>query len=154
MQTFVPKIEGRIRRWVLVDAQGLVLGRLATEIAKVLRGKDQADYCPWQDGGSDVVVVNAAHVRLTGKKRTDKEFHYHTGFPGGIKTIKTGHMLEGRFPERALKLAVQRMMPRGPLGRQQMSRLHVYAASEHPHGGQTPKVLDIASRNPKNARAI
>lgn len=98
MQTFVPKIEGRIRRWVLVDAQGLVLGRLATEIAKVLRGKDQADYCPWQDGGSDVVVVNAAHVRLTGKKRTDKEFHYHTGFPAVSRPSRPAICWKAAFP--------------------------------------------------------
>ncbi len=136
--------------WLIIDADGLVVGRVASIIANILRGKHKPSYTPHVDCGDHVVVINADKVKFTGKKLADKVYHRHTGYAGGIKSITAAKILEGRFPERVLEKAVERMVPRGPLGRAQMRALHVYAGTEHPHDGQQPKALDIASMNRKN----
>ncbi len=138
------------KQWHLIDADGLVLGRLAVIIANILRGKHKPSFTPHVDCGDHVVVINADKVRLTGNKRANKVYYKHTGYVGGIKEITAAKILDGRFPERVLEKAVERMVPRGPLGRDQMRALHLYAGAEHPHGGTQPQPLDVASRNRKN----
>ena len=138
------------KQWHLIDADGLVLGRLAVIIANILRGKHKPSFTPHVDCGDHVVVINAGKVRLTGNKRANKVYYKHTGYVGGIKEITAAKVLDGRFPERVLEKAVERMVPRGPLGRDQMRALHLYAGAEHPHGGTQPQPLDVASRNRKN----
>ncbi|MGE3690662.1 MAG: 50S ribosomal protein L13 [Novosphingobium sp.] len=138
------------KKWHLIDADGLVVGRLAVIIANILRGKHKPTFTPHVDCGDHVVVVNADKVRLTGNKRAQKTYYRHTGYAGGIKEITAAKVLDGRFPERVLEKAVERMIPRGPLGRAQMRALHLYAGSEHPHGGTQPEALDVASLNRKN----
>jgi large subunit ribosomal protein L13 len=138
------------KNWHLIDADGLVLGRVAVIIANILRGKHKPSYTPHVDCGDHVVVINAGKVRLTGNKRANKVYYKHTGYAGGIKEITAAKVLDGRFPERVLEKAVERMVPRGPLGRDQMRALHLYAGAEHPHGGTQPQPLDVASRNRKN----
>jgi large subunit ribosomal protein L13 len=140
------------KKWILIDAEGLVLGRLAAEVAKILRGKHKPTFTPNMDCGDNVVIINAEKIAVTGRKLTDKKFYWHTGHPGGIKSRTMGQILEGEYPERAIKKAVERMVPRGPLGRKQMSNLKVYAGTEHPHEAQKPTVLDLAARNSKNTR--
>ena len=153
MKTYSAKPAEISKKWVVVDAEGLVLGRLATQVAKILRGKHKPTYTPHMDCGDNVIVVNAGKVRLTGKKLTDKKFYWHTGYPGGIKERTIGQILSGKYPERVVLKAVERMVPRGPLGRQQMKNLRVYAGSEHPHEAQQPETLDVAAMNPKNRRS-
>ena len=153
MKTYVAKPAEVVRKWYLVDAEGVVLGRLAAEIAKILRGKHKTGFTPHVDCGDHVVVVNAAKVRLTGNKRDDGVFWWHTGWPGGIKGRTMRQRLEGAHPERVLEKAVERMIARGPLGRQVMRKLRVYGGGEHPHEAQRPETLDLAARNPKNRRA-
>src|ERR1700753_1841511 len=138
------------KKWVLIDADGLVLGRLASIIAMRLRGKHKPSFTPHVDCGDSIVVINAEKIRFTGRKLADKVYYRHTGYAGGSKGVTAGKVLEGKFPERVLEKAVERMIPRGPLGRQQMRNLRVYAGTEHPHVAQNPEVLDIASRNRKN----
>ncbi len=138
--------------WVLIDAEGLVLGRLAALIAARLRGKHKPQFTPHVECGDNVVVVNAAHVAVSGNKRDQSIFHYHTGYPGGIKGLTLRQRLEGRHPERVVEKAVERMITRGPLQRRQMRHLHVYAGADHPHAGQTPEKLDVAAMNSKNRR--
>lgn len=138
------------KKWLLIDAEGLVVGRLATIIANRLRGKHKASFTPHVDCGDNVIVINADKVRFTGKKATDKVYYRHTGHPGGIKETSPAKILEGRFPERVIIKAVERMVPRGPLGRQQMRNLRVFAGAEHPHAAQSPEVLDVKSMNRKN----
>ena len=138
------------KKWHLIDAEGLVVGRLATIVANILRGKHKPSYTPHVDCGDHVVIVNAGKVRFTGKKLTDKIYYKHTGYPGGLKETTAAKVLEGRFPERVLEKAVERMIPRGPLGRQQMRNLHLYAGAEHKHAGQSPELLDVAGMNRKN----
>jgi large subunit ribosomal protein L13 len=138
------------KKWHLIDADGLVVGRLAAIIANHLRGKHKPSYTPHVDCGDHVVVINADKVKFTGKKLNDKIYYKHTGYPGGIKETSPAKVLEGRFPERVLSKAVERMIPRGPLGRAQMKALHLYVGTEHPHDGQSPAVLDVASMNRKN----
>ena len=138
------------KKWLLIDADGLVVGRLATIVANILRGKHKPSYTPHVDCGDHVVVINADKVRFTGKKLQDKRYYKHTGYAGGIKETSPAKVLEGRFPERVLEKAVERMVPRGPLGRQQMRALHLYAGTEHPHAGNQPETLDVASMNRKN----
>jgi large subunit ribosomal protein L13 len=138
------------KKWHLIDADGLVVGRVATIIANILRGKHKPLYTPHADIGDHVVVINAEKVRFTGKKLGDKVYYRHTGYAGGIKSVTAGKVLEGRFPERVLEKAVERMIPRGPLGREQMRHLHLYAGTEHPHAGQNPETLDVAGMNRKN----
>ena len=140
------------KKWVLIDADGLVLGRLASIIATRLRGKHLAAYTPHVDCGDNIVVINAEKVRLTGNKLTDKKFYWHTGYPGGIKEASMGQRLGGRFPERVIEKAVERMISRGPLQRQQMKNLRVYKGAAHPHEAQQPAKLDVAAMNRKNTR--
>jgi large subunit ribosomal protein L13 len=152
MKTFSAKPSDLDKRWTLIDADGVVLGRLATIIANHLRGKHKPTYTPHMDCGDHVVVVNAEKVQLTGNKRADDIFYWHTGYPGGIKGRSKGQILDGKHPERVIEKAVERMVPRGPLGRQIMSHLRVYAGPAHPHEAQQPVTLDVAALNPKNKR--
>jgi large subunit ribosomal protein L13 len=138
------------KSWLVIDAEGLVVGRVASIIANILRGKHKPSYTPHVDCGDHVVVINADKVHFTGKKLKDKVYYRHTGYAGGIKGITAGKVLEGKFPERVLEKAVERMVPRGPLGRAQMRALHLYNGTEHPHDGQQPTTLDIAAMNRKN----
>ena len=138
------------KKWHLIDAEGLVVGRLASIVANILRGKHKPTYTPHVDCGDHVVIINADKVKFTGRKLTDKKYYKHTGYAGGIKETTPAKVLDGRFPERVLEKAVERMVPRGPLGRQQMKALHLYAGTEHPHGGTQPVALDVASMNRKN----
>lgn len=153
MKTFVLKPAEANKQWVLIDAEGVVLGRLATVIATRLRGKHKPSYTPHVDCGDHVVVINAGKVKLTGNKMRDKVIHWHTGYPGGVKTRTAQQRLEGRFPERVIVKAVERMITRNPLGRAQMRSLRVYPGAEHPHAAQQPAVLDVAKMNPKNKRS-
>lgn len=153
MNTYATKPSDIERKWYVVDAQGVVLGRLSAEIAKILRGKHKPNFVPNIDCGDYVIVINADKVKLTGKKLTDKKYFKHTGWIGGIKEVTAGKLLEGRFPERVIMKAVERMISRNPMGRQQMTKLKVYAGENHPHTAQNPEILDIASRNPKNKRS-
>ena len=145
------KAEGVEKKWILIDADNIVVGRLASYIALHLRGKHRADYTPHIDCGDHVVVINAEKAVFTGKKRTDKIYYKHTGYVGGLKEITADKVLDGRFPERVIKKAVQRMLPKeSPLARQQFSNLRVYGGSEHPHEAQKPEVIDFASMHVKN----
>ena len=139
--------------WTLIDAEGLVLGRLAVVIATRLRGKHKPQFTPHVDCGDNIVVINADKVKVTGKKLDDKPFYYHTGYAGGIKSRSIRQRLDGKNPESVVEKAVERMITRGPLQRAQMKHLHVYVGAEHPHDGQQPKLLDVAAMNIKNKRA-
>ena len=141
------------KKWVVIDATGLVVGRLATLVAMRLRGKHKPSYTPHIDDGDNVVIINAEKVVFTGRKRDDKMYYHHTGFIGGIKERSAKFILEGRFPERIVEKAVERMIPRGTLGRKQMGNLRVYKGPDHPHAAQQPVVLDIAGLNRKNSKA-
>jgi large subunit ribosomal protein L13 len=141
------------KKWFLIDASGLVVGRLASLVAMRLRGKHKESYTPHVDCGDNVVVVNADKVVLTGRKRDQKVYYHHTGYPGGIKERSAKAILEGRFPERVVEKAVERMLPRGPLARRQLGNLRVYKGGEHPHEAQQPVNLDIGAMNRKNARS-
>jgi large subunit ribosomal protein L13 len=141
------------KKWVLIDAKGLIVGRLASLIALRLRGKHKPTFTPHVDCGDNVVVVNAEKVVFTGRKREQKVYHHHTGYIGGIKERSAKFILEGRFPERVIEKAVERMLPRGPLGRRQLGNLRVYKGETHPHEAQQPSSLDIAAMNRKNSRA-
>ena len=138
------------KKWHLIDADGLVVGRVASLIANILRGKHKPSFTPHIDCGDNVIVINADKVRFTGKKLGQKVYYKHTGYAGGIKGITAAKVLEGQFPERVLEKAVERMIPRGPLGRQQMRNLRVFKGAEHDHAAQNPEVLDVASMNRKN----
>lgn len=153
MKTYTAKPADIDKKWILIDAEGIVLGRLASIIAMRLRGKHKASFTPHMDMGDNVIVINADKVQLTGKKRTDKKFYWHTGHPGGIKERTMEQLLEGKHPERVVLKAVERMLPGGPLSRKQMSNLRVYAGTEHAHEAQNPEVLDVASMNAKNTRS-
>ncbi|NOZ32283.1 MAG: 50S ribosomal protein L13 [Alphaproteobacteria bacterium] len=152
MKTYSAK-PGEIEKiWVIIDARGLVVGRLAAFIATRLRGKHKPGFTPHVDCGDNVIVINAQQVVLTGKKLDNKRFYWHTGHPGGIKERTMRAILEGRFPERILEKAVERMLPGGPLSRRQFGNLRVYAGSEHPHQAQQPQTIDVASLNSKNVQ--
>ena len=153
MKTYTAKPADIDKKWILIDAEGVVLGRLASIIAMRLRGKHKATFTPHMDMGDNIIVINAEKVQMTGKKRSDKIYYWHTGHPGGIKQRTAGQILEGNFPERVVEKAVKRMLPGGPLSRQQMKNLRVYAGSEHPHEAQQPEVLDVKSMNSKNTRS-
>ncbi len=153
MKSYSAKAGEVDKRWVLIDAQGLVVGRLASLVALRLRGKHKPTFTPHVDCGDNVIVVNAGKVVLTGQKVQKKVYHHHTGFIGGIKERSARSILEGRFPERVLEKAVERMLPRGPLGRSQLGNLRVYAGPEHPHEAQQPEVIDIGVLNRKNKRS-
>jgi len=154
MKTYSAKPADAENKWVVIDAEGVVVGRLASYVAKRLRGKHRADYTPHVDLGDHIVIINADKVVLTGRKLRDKTYYRHTGHPGGIKETTPERILSGRFPERVVKLAVKRMMPReSGLARQQFAKLRVYAGSEHPHTAQSPETVDFKAMNSKNARA-
>lgn len=153
MKTYSAKPSEVEKKWLLIDAEGIVLGRLAAIVANRLRGKHKPIYTPHIDCGDNVIIINAEKVALTGKKLNDKVFYWHTGYPGGIKSRTAGKTLSGAHPERLILKAVERMIPRGPLGRRQFANLRVYAGPEHPHAAQNPEVLDIASMNTKNVRS-
>jgi len=152
MKTFSQKPAEVVKKWVVIDAENLVLGRLASLIANRLRGKHKATFTPHVDDGDHVIVINAEKVALTGKKYQDKIYYWHTGYPGGIKQRTARQIIEGRFPERVIEKAVERMIPRGPLGRRQMKNLRIYAGATHPHEAQQPQILDVAALNRKNKR--
>ncbi|HBS31050.1 MAG TPA: 50S ribosomal protein L13 [Parvularcula sp.] len=153
MKTYSAKAADVDKKWVLIDADGLVVGRLASIIAMRLRGKHKPIYTPHVDCGDNVIVVNAAKVALTGDKRKQHKFFWHTGFPGGIKERRAEEILDGKHPERVLENAVRRMMPKdSPLARGQMTNLKIYAGAEHPHAAQSPQKLDVAALNGKNHR--
>jgi large subunit ribosomal protein L13 len=141
------------KQWLLIDAKGLVVGRLASVVATRLRGKHKPSFTPHMDDGDNIVIVNADKVVLTGRKRDQKVYYHYTGYIGGIKERSAKAILEGKFPERIVEKAVERMLPRGPLGRRQLGNLRVYKGAEHPHAAQNPEPLDIASMNRKNARS-
>ena len=153
MTTFSQKPAEVVKKWVLVDAEDVVLGRLATIVANRLRGKHKPSFTPHVDDGDNVIVINADKVKLTGQKYANKKYYWHTGYPGGIKERTARAILEGKFPERVVQKAVERMMPDGPLARKQLKNMRVYAGAEHPHTAQNPEVLDVASMNPKNKRS-
>jgi len=152
MKTYSAKPAEVEKKWVLIDAENLVVGRLATIVATRLRGKHKPTFTPHVDMGDNVVVINADKVVLTGRKLDQKKYHWHTGYPGGIKDRTARKVIEGRFPERIVEKAVERMLPRGPLGRQQLKNLRVYAGAEHPHEAQQPETLNVAALSSKNAR--
>jgi large subunit ribosomal protein L13 len=153
MKTFTATPADIAKKWILIDAEGVVLGRLATIVASRLRGKHKPSFTPHMDMGDNVIIINADKVQMTGKKRTDKKYFWHTGHPGGIKFRTAEQVLEGAHPERVVIKAVERMISRNTLGRQQMTNLRVYAGAEHPHEAQQPTVLDVKSMNPKNTRS-
>ncbi len=152
MKTFSAKPSDIQRKWLIIDAEGVTLGRLASQVAMFLRGKHKPIYTPHMDCGDHVIIINAEKVRLTGKKRNNESFFWHTGYPGGIKSRTLGQILDGQHPERVIIKAVERMISRNPLGRRQMKKLHVYAGDTHPHEAQKPEVFDFAAKNPKNKR--
>lgn len=152
MKTYSAKPSEVEKKWVIIDAQDLILGRLASVIALRLRGKHKPEFTPHIDCGDNVIVINAEKIRLTGRKRENDVFYWHTGYPGGIKQRTKAELLDGKYPERVIEKAVERMLPRGPLGRQVYKNLRVYAGTQHPHEAQKPEVLDVASMNPKNKR--
>ena len=153
MKTFSAKPADIEKKWVVIDATGLVVGRLASLVAMRLRGKHKPTYTPHVDDGDNVIIVNAEKIVLTGKKRENKIYRHHTGHIGGIKERTARSILEGKFPQRIVEKAVERMLPRGPLGRVQFSNLRVYPGAEHPHEAQSPEKIDIAKMNRKNMRA-
>ena len=153
MKTFSAKPAEITKKWIVIDATGLVVGRLATLVAMRLRGKHLPIYTPHVDCGDHVIIINAAKVVFTGRKREQKVYYHHTGFLGGIKERSATSILEGRFPERIMEKAIERMIPRGPLGRLQMSNLRVYPGAEHPHEAQQPEPFNVGELNRKNMRA-
>ena len=153
MKTYTAKPADIQKKWILIDAEGIVLGRLASLVAMRLRGKHKASFTPHMDMGDNVIIINAEKIQMTGKKRTDKIYYWHTGHPGGIKQRTAGEILEGAHPERVLIKAIQRMLPGGPLSRQQMTNLRIYAGTEHGHEAQNPDVVDVKSMNSKNTRS-
>jgi large subunit ribosomal protein L13 len=152
MTTYVAKPGELEKKWVLIDANGLVVGRLAAMIAMHLKGKHKAAYTPHVDCGDNVIVINAEKVVFTGNKTDDKIYYRHTGYPGGIKTRTPRMLLDSKFPERILEKAVERMLKRGPLQRKLMRNLKVYKGTTHPHEAQQPQPLDVKALNRKNAR--
>lgn len=153
MKTFSATPKDYKKEWLVIDAEGVVLGRLASYAAKLLRGKHKPLFTPNMDCGDHVVIINAEKVKLTGRKRGKKVYYHHTGFPGGIKERSAEHILSGENPDRVLKKAIERMLPKdSPLARRQYSHLFIYNGSEHPHSAQQPKTVDFAAMNEKNAR--
>jgi large subunit ribosomal protein L13 len=143
------------KAWLLIDAKDIVLGRLAAEVAKILRGKNKPTFTPHMDCGDNVIIINARSVKLTGNKADRKDgkiYYWHTGYPGGIKETTAGKILEGRYPERVIEYAVKRMITKNNLRNKQMSNLHIYPGDHHPHQAQQPVEYDLANKNPKNKR--
>ena len=152
-RTYVATPKDIEKNWFVIDAADLVLGRLASLVAMRVRGKHKPTYTPNMDCGDHIIIVNAEKVRLTGNKRSQKTYYWHTGYPGGIKSRTKQQILEGAHPERVVTLAVKRMLPGNRLSRQLMTNLRVYAGAEHPHEAQSPTVLDVKSMNSKNTRS-
>lgn len=152
MKTYSAKTAEVEKKWVMIDAEGVALGRLASIVASRLRGKHKPEFTPHIDTGDNIIVINAEKVRLTGNKRDQDIFFWHTNHPGGIKQRSKAQILDGKHPQRVVEKAVQRMLPSGPLGRQVFGNLRVYAGTDHPHEAQKPEVLDVAAMNPKNKR--
>jgi large subunit ribosomal protein L13 len=152
MKTYSAKASEIEKKWVLIDADGLVVGRLASVVAMRLRGKHKPMYTPHMDCGDNVIIINAAKAVLTGDKLKKKVYYHHTGYIGGIKERTAGAIMAGKFPERVVEKAIERMLPRGPLGKRQLSNLRVYPGAEHPHDAQQPETLDVGKMNPKNNR--
>ncbi len=150
MKTYTAKPSDIQRKWYVIDATDLVLGRMASQIATILRGKHKPSFTPHMDCGDNIIVINAEKVHLTGNKVTNKKYYRHTGFPGGIKETTPRKVLDGEHPTRVVTKAVERMISRNPLGRAQMKKLHVYAGAEHPHEAQKPEVIDLTKKNDKN----
>ncbi len=153
MGTYSAKAADIQKKWLIIDAKGLVVGRLASLVAMRLRGKHKPTYTPHVDDGDNVVVINASKIVLTGKKRDKKVYYHHTGHIGGIKERSAKSILDGRFPERVLEKAIERMLPRGPLARRQLGNLRVYPGPDHPHEAQQPEPVDIGAMNRKNRSA-
>ena len=153
MKTYSAKPSEINKKWILIDAEGLVLGRLASIVAMILRGKHKSTFTPHIDMGDNVIVVNARKVKLTGKKLVDKNYYWHTGYPGGIKSKNAKEIIEGNFPERIITKAIKRMLPGGVLSKKQMTNLRVYPDSNHPHEAQKPEVIDLKIKNKKNTRS-
>jgi len=153
MKTYSATPKDIEKKWLLVDAEDLILGRLAAIVAGRLRGKHKPTYTPHLDCGDNVIVINAQKVKLTGNKMQDKIYYRHTGYPGGIRSRTPASILAGPTPEQVVSKAIERMIPKGPLGRQQIRNLKVYAGSDHPHEAQQPAILDVAAMNPKNKRS-
>ncbi|MEM1129761.1 MAG: 50S ribosomal protein L13 [Pseudomonadota bacterium] len=153
MKTYTATPADIDKKWILIDAEGVVLGRLASIVAMRLRGKHKATFTPHMDMGDNVIVINADKVQLTGNKRREKTYYRHTGYPGGIKSTTAEKILTGAHPERVVEKAVQRMLPSNRLARRQMSNLRVYPGTDHPHEAQQPEVLDVKSMNKKNTRS-
>lgn len=153
MRTYSAKLNDIKARWWLIDAEDLILGRMSAHVANVLRGKHKPTYTPHMDDGDHVIIINADKVKITGKKREQRRYFWHTGYPGGIKERTVEATFASAHPERVVHKSIERMIPKGPLGRKQLKKLHVYAGSEHPHAAQKPETLDFAARNPKNKRA-
>lgn len=153
MKTYSMKASEVDKKWFVIDATDLVLGRLASIVAMRLRGKHKPTFTPHMDCGDHIIIVNADKIAVTGKKLTDKKYYWHTGYPGGIKERTARQILEGDHPERVVIKAIERMITRNPLGRKQMKNLHVYAGADHPHEAQKPEVLDVAAMNSKNTRS-
>lgn len=153
MKTFSATPADIDKKWILIDAEGVVLGRLASIVATRLRGKHKASFTPHMDMGDNVIIINADKIQMTGKKRADKRYYWHTGHPGGIKFRTAEQILDGDHPERVVTAAVKRMLPGNRLSRQLMTNLRVYAGSEHPHEAQQPEVIDVKSKNSKNTRS-
>jgi large subunit ribosomal protein L13 len=153
MKTFSAKPADVEKKWIMIDATGLVVGRLATVVAMRLRGKHKPTFTPHVDDGDNVIIVNAEKIVLTGRKRENKVYRHHTGYIGGIKERTARSILEGKFPQRIVEKAIERMLPRGPLARVQLGNLRVYAGPEHPHAAQNPEKLDVGAMNRKNKRS-
>jgi large subunit ribosomal protein L13 len=153
MSTYSAKPADVVKKWVMIDASGLVVGRLASIVAMRLRGKHKPTFTPHVDDGDNVVIINAAKIVLTGKKRENKVYYHHTGYIGGIKERTARSILEGKFPERVVEKAIEGMLPRGPLARRQLGNLRVYPGPDHPHAAQNPERLDVAAMNPQNKRS-
>ncbi len=154
MKSFAMRVEDAPaqKKWILIDADGVILGRLAAEVATILRGKNKTTFSPSVDCGDNVIIINAEKVKLTGNKLKNKVFYYHTGYAGGIKERTMGYILNSRFPERAIQKAVERMLPKGSLGRKQLTNLRLFKGPKHTHEAQQPVVLNFAAANPKNKR--
>ena len=153
MKTFTATPADIDKKWIRIDAEGVVLGRLASIVAMRLRGKHKPSFTPHMDMGDNVIIINAEKVQMTGNKREDKRYYWHTNHPGGIKFRTAAQVLDGAFPTRVVEKAVQRMLPGGKLSRQQMTNLRIYAGQAHPHEAQQPEVLDVKPLNPKNTRS-
>ena len=151
-KTFSIKPSEIKKNWLLIDAEGLVLGRLASIVSNFLRGTHKPTFTSHMDMGDNVIIINAEKVELTGKKRDDKVYYWHTGYPGGIKSRKASDILDGKFPERVIEKAVKRMLPKGPLAKNQLTNLKIYSGNTHPHEAQSPKLINIKDMNNKNTK--